>query len=320
MNDTRWTFPGSSGTRAEGILMALIKTMLRITIPRSWRNIKRQGLIFVQRRIRHFDQRRIRHFNTNIRKQLQESRRQRDIFKTEEEKTEALLLNILPQFVAAELRATGAVQPLACNEVTVCFTDFVGFTLSSEKLEACDLVAALHRYFAKFDEIIAKYGLEKLKTIGDSYMFVSGLPEAKPSHAVDAVLAALEIVEAVENLSDSAPGWSIRVGIHSGPVVAGVVGTRKFAFDIWGETVNLASRHESSGHPNRVNISARTYELVRDHIHCDARGPVQTKEGRSLEMYFARSCRASELKTYTASLCWQPALQNQPYEANENVA
>jgi class 3 adenylate cyclase len=309
MNDTQWTFPGSSGTRAIGILAALFKIALRIAIPQFWLALKRQGLLFVQRRIRRFDQRRIRRFNANIRRQMQEIRRQRNAFKTEEEKSEALLLNILPRSIAAELRATGAVKPLACNEVTVCFTDFVGFTLSSEKLSACELVAALHRYFAEFDEIIAKYGLEKLKTIGDSYMFVSGLPEAKPSHAVDAVRAALEIVEAVKNLSNCTPGWSIRVGIHSGPVVAGVVGTRKFAFDIWGETVNLASRHESSGHPNCVNISARTYELVRDSIHCDLRGPVQTKEGHLLDMYFARPCRPSDQNDTTHS-CWQPAVQN----------
>jgi adenylate cyclase len=296
MNDTQWTFPGRSGMRTAGILTTLFKIALRITIPRFWFALKGQGLMFVQRRIRRFDQRRIRRFNTNIRRQVQEIRRQRNAFKTEEEKTEALLLNILPRSIAAELRATGAVQPLTCNEVTVCFTDFVGFTRSSETLSACDLVAALHRYFAEFDEIIAKYGLEKLKTIGDSYMFVSGLPEAKPSHAIDAVLAALEIVEAVKRLSNCAPGWSVRVGIHSGPVVAGIVGTRKFAFDIWGETVNLASRHESSGHPNCVNISARTYELVRDSVHCEARGPVQTKEGHLLDMYFARSCYPSDLE------------------------
>jgi class 3 adenylate cyclase/ligand-binding sensor domain-containing protein len=211
--------------------------------------------------------------------------------KAQEQRTETLLLNILPAQVAEELRTTGTVQPLSCEDITVCFTDFVGFTLSCENLIPCELVEALHKYFTEFDQIIDRYGLEKLKTIGDSYMFVSGIPKTNPAHAVDAVLAALEIVEVVESFADSSPGWSIRVGVHSGPVVAGVVGLRKFAFDIWGQTVNIASRHESSGQPNCVNISARTYELVRDFFHCEPRGSVPTKEGRNLEMYFARCIR-----------------------------
>lgn len=205
-----------------------------------------------------------------------------------EKETEGLLLNILPASVARELRDTGAVQPLICDDITVCFTDFVSFTLSTESMPGGELVAALNRYFTEFDRIIDRYGLEKVKTIGDSYMFVSGLPEPRPSHAVDAVLAALEIVEAVERLSTQAPGWKIRVGLHSGPVVAGVVGVRKFAFDIWGRTVNFASRHESSGKPNAVNVSEQTYRLICDFFHCDPRGPILIKEGRQLEMFLVR--------------------------------
>jgi class 3 adenylate cyclase len=220
-----------------------------------------------------------------------EIRHQRDEIKAQEQRTETLLLNILPAQVAEELRTTGRVNPLSCENITVCFTDFVGFTLSSEKMPACELVEALHRYFTEFDRIIDRYGLEKLKTIGDSYMFVGGMPQAKPSHAVDVVLAALEIVDVVKSFADSSPGWQIRVGVHSGPVVAGVVGVRKFAFDIWGETVNFASRHESSGRPNCVNISAQTYELVRDFFDCEQRGLIPIKEGRYLEMYLARCVR-----------------------------
>jgi class 3 adenylate cyclase len=211
-----------------------------------------------------------------------EVRQQRD-------QNEALLLNILPKPVATELRSTGAVTPMTFDDVTVCFSDFVGFTLSSEKLPAEALVTALNQYFTAFDEIMGRYGLEKLKTIGDSYMFVSGLPEPRPSHAVDAVLAALEMVEAVRKLSrPGAPvNWKVRVGLFSGPVVAGVVGVRKFAFDIWGNTVNFAARMESSGAANRVNLSAATWERVRGLIDCTARGPVKIKEGRFMEMYFA---------------------------------
>ncbi len=220
-----------------------------------------------------------------------EIRQQRDQILEQEKKSEALLLNILPAPVAEELRTKGVVAPMHFDDVTVCFTDFVGFTLSSETLAAEDLVAKLHEYFTEFDKIITSYGLEKLKTIGDSYMFVSGLPEPSPDHAVLAVCAALDIVAKAQELGQRYPtlNWRLRVGLHSGPVVAGVVGLKKFAFDIWGDTVNLASRMESSGAPNRVNFSERTYHAVRNSIDCEARGLVHTKDGRDLPMYFAIS-------------------------------
>jgi class 3 adenylate cyclase len=218
-----------------------------------------------------------------------EIREQRDEIQVQQGKSQALLLNILPATVADELKSTGSVQPVAFDDVTVCFTDFVGFTLSSEQLPPRKLVDSLNEYFTAFDEIIARYGLEKLKTIGDSYMFASGLPQQRRSHAVDAVLAALEMVQVVKNLSRKPDGaaWGIRVGLHSGPVVAGVVGTSKFAFDIWGNTVNFAARMESSGVPGHVNMSERTCDLTRGLIHTRARGNVKIKEGRELPMYLA---------------------------------
>jgi len=184
---------------------------------------------------------------------------------------------------------TGTVQPVSFDDVTVCFTDFVGFTLSSEQMAPGYLVSALNEYFTLFDEIIDRYGLEKLKTIGDSYMFASGLPERRASHAVDAVLAALEMVEVVKELGarDDGTGWNIRVGLHSGSVVAGVVGIRKFAFDIWGNTVNFAARMESSGVPGRVNMSERTWSLTRGLIDGKARGDIRIKEGREVPMFLA---------------------------------
>ncbi len=215
-----------------------------------------------------------------------EIREQRDEIHRQERKGHSLLLNILPESVAEELKTNGRVRPVGFDDVTVCFTDFAGFTLSSETLSPDSLVDRLNEYFTAFDEIVARYGLEKLKTIGDSYMFASGLPAPRRAHAVDAVLAALEMVEVVDRLA-SATGWAIRVGLHSGPVVAGVVGTRKFAFDIWGNTVNLASRMESSGVPGRVNLSQNTYQLTRGLIDCEARGRVHTKDGRELPMYLA---------------------------------
>jgi class 3 adenylate cyclase len=227
-----------------------------------------------------------------------EIRHQRDQIKAEEEKSNNLLLNILPSAVAAELRSTGSVEPMAFDEATVCFTDFAGFTLASEKLPPGELVAALHEYFTAFDEIAARYRVEKVKTIGDSYMFVSGVPEPRRSHAVDAVMAALEMVEVVERLSISGGNvrWRVRIGLHSGHLVAGVVGIRKFAFDIWGDTVNLASRIESAGVPGRVNLSQQTYERVRDFIDCEPRGLVGTKEGRAVEMFFAREVIAEDFE------------------------
>jgi class 3 adenylate cyclase len=218
-----------------------------------------------------------------------EVRRQRDEIQVQESRSQSLLLNILPAKVADELKTTGTVQPVGFDDVTVCFTDFVGFTLSSEQMAPGYLVSALNEYFTLFDEIIDRYGLEKLKTIGDSYMFASGLPERRASHAVDAVLAALEMVEVVKELGarDDGTGWNIRVGLHSGSVVAGVVGIRKFAFDIWGNTVNFAARMESSGVPGRVNMSERTWSLTRGLIDGKARGDIRIKEGREVPMFLA---------------------------------
>lgn len=203
--------------------------------------------------------------------------------------SEGLLLNILPAQIADELRQNDAVEPKYFEDVTILFTDFVGFTLSTEKLAAEDLVHRLNDYFTAFDQITTRYGIEKLKTIGDAYMCVAGMPVRSPSHPVDMVLAAFEMVRAVEELSSrpGGPNWAVRVGIHTGPVIAGVVGIRKFAFDVWGESVNYSSRMESSGAPNRINLSERTHSRVKDFIACEHRGKIQTKDKRELDMYFA---------------------------------
>jgi class 3 adenylate cyclase/HAMP domain-containing protein len=201
--------------------------------------------------------------------------------------SQSLLLNVLPEQVAAELAAEGKVAPRYFEDVTIVFTDFVGFTRSTEKMAVDDLVWELNGYFTAFDEIVARYGLEKLKTIGDSYFCVGGLPVRTPSHPVDAVLAAFEMVQAVkERAIHGHAGWSVRIGVHTGPVVAGVVGIKKFAFDIWGDTVNLASRVESAGLPDRINVSAAVYRRVKDFFAVESRGRVATKERTDLEMYF----------------------------------
>jgi len=207
---------------------------------------------------------------------------------TQRRESESLLRNILPAQIAEELRGRGQVEPRYFEDVTILFSDFVGFTHATENLAAEDLVNLLHCYFTAFDKIVGRYGLEKLKTIGDSYMLVGGLPERNPSHPVDAVMAAFEMVRAVEELSTEEAPWRVRIGIHTGPVIAGVVGIKKFAFDIWGESVNFSSRMESSGAPNRVNMSGRTYSRVKDFFECEARGQLATKEGKPYDMYFAK--------------------------------
>jgi class 3 adenylate cyclase len=211
--------------------------------------------------------------------------------------SESLLLNILPSEVAEELRAKGLVSPKYFEDVTILFTDFVGFSVSTEKLAAEELVELLHDYFTAFDHIAARYRIEKMKTIGDSYMCISGLPTRNPAHPVDMVMAAFEMLHAVQERggSDRLARWKVRIGIHTGPVIAGVVGINKFAFDIWGDTVNFSSRMESSGEANRINLSERTYARVKDFFECEHRGKIATKDKREFDMYFANGLQPALL-------------------------
>ena len=213
-----------------------------------------------------------------------------------------LLLNILPEKVALDLQQ-GHSAPMYFEDCTICFTDFVGFTLSTENMAAELVVEELHTFFTAFDMVMERYGLEKLKTIGDSYMFASGLPKRHPANPVNAVLAALELMRETQVLGErvDAPGWKLRIGLHTGPVIAGVVGIRKFAFDIWGDSVNFASRMESSGAPNCVNISERTYSRVKDFFVCEPRGKVMTKDKREVDMYFVRGVQPNLVQDGTFS-------------------
>ena len=210
----------------------------------------------------------------------------------EKKRSESLLLNILPGETAEELKQTGKAKAKYFAEVTVMFTDFKDFTQASEKMKADELVEEIHFYFSEFDRIVSRYGIEKIKTIGDSYMCVGGLPVCNDSHAKDVVNCAMELQEFMEVQkilrSHSGKTWfELRIGIHTGPVVAGIVGTRKFAYDIWGDTVNTASRMETSGEPGKVNISGATYEKVKDYFSCTYRGKVQAKHKGLVDMYFA---------------------------------
>jgi len=203
--------------------------------------------------------------------------------------SESLLLNILPAQIAAELASRGEVAPRYFEDVTILFTDFVGFTAAIEKMAADEAVDVLHGYFTAFDEIAARYGLEKLKTIGDSYFCAGGLPVRTSSHPVDATLAAFEMIHEVEQrVLPSGNRWSVRVGLHTGPVVAGVVGTKKFAFDVWGETVNTASRMETAATPNHINVSWAVFHRIKDFFALENRGRLMTKENKELEMYWVK--------------------------------
>ena len=208
----------------------------------------------------------------------------------EKEKSEGLLLNILPTAVADELKANGSAKPKLYEEVSVGFTDFSGFTMISEKLTPEELVHKLDSIFFEFDTIIERHGLQQIKTIGDAYMFASGLPEPMESHAERIVLAALEIRDYIERHNTSLPpsdaAWKIRIGVHTGPVVAGVIGIKKFAYDIWGDTVNTAARMESSGEVGKVNVSGATYALVKDKFKMEHRGKIAAKNKGEIDMYF----------------------------------
>ncbi len=209
----------------------------------------------------------------------------------EKRRSDKLLLNILPTDVAKELKDKGSAEARDYQEVSVMFTDFKDFTKISEKMTPSELVKEIDFCFSAFDNIIHKHGIEKIKTIGDAYMCAGGLPVANKTHAEDTVKAAIEIRDFMANLNKEklAKGelpFEIRIGINTGPVVAGIVGVKKFAYDIWGDTVNLASRMESSGEAGKVNISGSTYELVKDKFTCSHRGKIQTKNKGEVDMYF----------------------------------
>jgi ligand-binding sensor domain-containing protein/class 3 adenylate cyclase len=206
---------------------------------------------------------------------------------------EDLLLNILPKEISEELKDKGKATARRHDAVTVMFTDMKGFTKAAEKMTPEELVSELDECFIKFDEIIGRYGIEKIKTIGDSYMCASGVPSSVPNHATRSVMAALEVREMMdswrkEHEANGKEPWILRIGLHSGPVVAGVVGKRKFAYDIWGDAVNTASRMESSGEPGEVNVSGATHALIKDHFVCEHRGQVEAKNKGKIDMYFVK--------------------------------
>jgi len=227
-------------------------------------------------------------------------RKSRDIIEKERDRSENLLLNILPAEIAEELKQKGRADARDFDRVSILFTDFKGFTEASAKLSAQDLVAEINTCFEAFDGIMAKYSIEKIKTIGDAYMAAGGLPVLTDDSVKSTVLAALEMQEFItkrktEKDAKGEPAFEMRVGIHTGPVVAGIVGVKKFQYDIWGDTVNTASRMESSGEVGKVNISQSTYELIKNsstslssgsQFTFENRGKIEAKGKGEIEMYF----------------------------------
>ncbi len=206
---------------------------------------------------------------------------------TAEARTREVLHNILPRDLVAELMATGKTRTVRHDSATVLFTDFAGFTQAASTMPADQMVSELNDIFARFDDICDACGVEKIKTIGDAYMAVAGVPSSCPDHAQRAVRVGLQLCAFIARRNlESAFKWNLRVGLHTGPVVAGVVGKRKYAFDVWGDTVNIASRMESSGEMGRVNVSAYTAHLIQSQFTCDYRGKLGAKGKGEIDMYF----------------------------------
>jgi len=220
-------------------------------------------------------------------------KRANKLLSKEKERTDDLLLAILPEKIATELKNSpqNRVAPVRHENVSILFTDFKGFSTIAEQMDEEELIKELEYAFRGFDEIMERYGLEKIKTIGDAYMAAAGLVKEDPYHALNAIAAGMEMQEfmwkwSLEQEKRGATPWQLRVGINSGPVVAGVVGTQKFAYDIWGSSVNLASRMESAGQPGRVNVSASTHREANKYVQFGPRRTAQAKNIGDVDMYF----------------------------------
>jgi len=218
---------------------------------------------------------------------MRQLKRQHEALSEEQAKTEQLLLNILPRKIAQRLKSGEEHIADACANVSVLFADMVGFTAMSRTMTASALVEVLGGLFSRFDLITEKHGLEKIKTIGDCYMLAGGVPEPRDDHAQAVVDAAMEMCTALETMHEQTGGaLRMRIGVHSGPIVAGVIGIRKFTYDLWGDTVNVASRMESTGMPGKVHVSSATADLIRNDFELESRGFIEVKSLGQVETFF----------------------------------
>jgi class 3 adenylate cyclase/CheY-like chemotaxis protein len=212
------------------------------------------------------------------------------------QKTQDLLYRVFPREIADELAHIGQSQPRHFDAVTVLFTDFVGFTRVAETMAPQQLISGLEEYFRRFDVLTARCHMEKLKTIGDAYVAAGGVPTPNTTHALDAALLAVAVRQCVADTArewegTGMPSFAIRIGLHTGPLVAGVIGEQRFTYDLWGDTVNTASRMESGGEAGRINISAATQQLVEPYFECTPRGSIAVKNRTAVEMYFLERLR-----------------------------
>lgn len=223
--------------------------------------------------------------------QNQKIEEQNKLLEVEKDKVENLLMNVLPKDTADELKTRGKASARSYRQVTVMFTDFKGFTKQADKMRPAELVERLDSYFIEFDERIQKFGLEKIKTIGDAYMCAGGLPIRNKSNPIDTVLAALEIQHSMKVMNaafeeKNEDPWDLRIGINTGEVIAGVIGIKRFAYDIWGSTVNVASRLETSCEPGMINVSGSTFAEIEPFFECTYRGKIATKNTGEIDMYY----------------------------------
>ena len=222
---------------------------------------------------------------------LRELKLARDSAIAEKAKSDRLLLNILPPSIAEELKTNERVQPRFFDSATVMFVDFKEFTRLVETMEPASVIEQLDQHFTSFDDIVARHRMEKLKTIGDAYLAVGGVPDANRTHATDASLAALQVLDHMAKINRQReklhlPMWQVRIGINTGPVIAGVVGKHKFTYDVWGNTVNTAERVEAAAVPGRINIAESTWHYVTSRFETETRGSVEVKHKGAVKMYF----------------------------------
>jgi len=266
------------GSMMEGVLLSFALADRINTYRRDKHLAQKQATAAAQK-----NERLIRDQNIILEREVEQRTHQLQI---EKQKSEDLLLNILPQEVAEELKEKGAAEARMYNHVSVLFTDFVNFTGIGVHLSPTELVNEIHHCFKMFDAITDKYGLEKIKTIGDAYLAVGGMPVLNANHAVNVTQAAVEIRDFIADRKRNGGLFEIRIGIHSGPVVAGIVGVKKFAYDIWGDTVNTAARMEQNSISGKINITSATYELIKSTFNCSYRGKLPAKNKGEIDMYF----------------------------------